>query len=338
MGGMRVKTAWAFPGQGTENLELARVLLGRYAVAAETFDRADRLIDPPLTDFVFGRRAGLLARPAYSQLSIFTLSIALQRILAQKGHAPHAVMGHSMGEVSALVTAGALSFDRAFTFLRRRAELMEEATPPGAGAMAAVHDLRLPEVRRLCAEVRRSGETLRVASVNAENQVVLAGSAKAIDRALVGAERAGAGVVPLDMEIPVHCDLMRPISDALRKEFGHDRVADPAVPVISSVSGAVVTTGEKAESLLHAQLHRPILWTASVRAAVEMGIERVVEVGPGRALLGLFKRNDRRIARVHAEELIMGVVPRSSRRRRRDRPRDPRGDRRPEGTTRRLET
>ena len=300
-----MKTAWAFPGQGTEDLDLARILFRGYPVARETFGEADRLMAPSLSSAVFDRSTDLLALPRYSHLAIFTLSVSLQRILRGRGHAPQLVMGHSMGEVAALVAAGALPFERAFHFLERRAEMMERLTPPGTGSMAAVHDLDLPVVGRLCGEACRPGELVQVASLNAENQIVVAGNRGALQRVLSMAEEIGGGVVPLEINVPVHCDLMRPVSEALEEEYGRGWIVAPAVPFISSVTGEVVKTGARAEELLHAQLHRPILWSASVRTAiVEMGIEKVIEVGPGRALLGLFKRIDRGIARVHAEELL----------------------------------
>lgn len=299
-----MKTAWAFPGQGTEDLDLARIVFRGYPVAKETLGEADRLIAPSLSSALFDRRADLLALPRYSQLAIFTLSVSLQRILREHGHVPHLVMGHSMGEVAALAAAGALPFDRAFRFLERRAEMMERLTPPGTGSMTAVHDLDLPEVGRLCRDAGRPGELVQVASINAENQVVVAGHMGALQRVLAMAEEIGAGVVPLEIDVPVHCDLMRPVSEALEAEYGRGWISNPAVPFISSVSAEVVETGARAEELLHTQLHSPILWSASVRTAIEMGIERVIEVGPGRALLGLFKRIDKGIARVHAEELL----------------------------------
>jgi [acyl-carrier-protein] S-malonyltransferase len=270
----------------------------------EIWAEADPLLDSDFASLIAAEDETLLSRPVYSQLSLFALSVALFRILKQRGYAPYIVMGHSMGEVTALFAAGAISLDVAFRFLRRRAELMEEIVPPGTGAMAAIQNLDIHQVRGLCSEASRPGEIVQVAAINADNQVVIAGIQEAVRRVASTVPRIGGEAVPLKMALPVHCDLMKRVSDILREEYGRGWVSDPEIPFVSSVSGGVETKGAEIEKLLHAQLHSPILWKQSVLTAVELGIEKVIEVGLAGSLLGLIKRIDRRIGRTSVEQLL----------------------------------
>jgi [acyl-carrier-protein] S-malonyltransferase len=231
-----------------------------------------------------------LALTANTQPAVLTASVAAAAALAERGVAPRLAAGHSLGEYSALVVAGALRFPETVRLVRRRGEFMQEAVPVGTGAMAALLGVDLAVAEQACAEAAQ-GEVVGVANVNSPGQIVIAGHRGAVERAVaVAAARGGKKSVMLPVSAPFHCALMKPAADRLATELERVTVTAPRVPVVRNVDGGVTTTGDEVKPFLLQQVASPVRWTDCVERLAREGATAFVEVGPGRVLTGLLKR------------------------------------------------
>ena len=282
--------AFLFPGQGSQEVGMGRALAERSPAAAAVWAEADAALGFALSTLCFEGPAADLALTANTQPAVLTTSVAAAAALAERGVTPGLAAGHSLGEYSALVVAGALRFAEAVRLVRRRGEFMQEAVPAGAGAMAALLGVELATVEQVCAEAAQ-GEVVGVANINSPGQIVIAGHRTAVERAVTAAAaRGGKKSVLLPVSAPFHCALMKPAADRLAVELERLAVSDPRVPVIRNVDGGVTRTADEVRPFLVKQVASPVLWTDCVERLAREGATGFLEVGPGRVLTGLLKR------------------------------------------------
>jgi [acyl-carrier-protein] S-malonyltransferase len=283
-----------FPGQGSQGVGMGRAFAEGSPAAKAVFAEANDALGFDLTRLMFDGPKSELALTANTQPAVLTASVAAAAACAERGLGPDLVAGHSLGEYSALVVAGALGFADAVRVVRRRGELMQEAVPVGTGAMAAILGLDLDVVEALCVEAAHgpSGrEVVDVANINAKGQIVVAGHRAAVERAVaLAAARGGRKSVMLPVSAPFHCALMAPAAERLADELERVAVSDPAVPVARNVDGGLTQRADEVKPALLRQVASPVQWTACVERLAEAGGDVFVEVGPGRVLSGLLKR------------------------------------------------
>ncbi len=286
--------AFVFPGQGSQSVGMLRALAQVSPVIQATFAEAGEVLGYDLWQRCQEGPAELLNATECTQPAMLTAGVATYRLWRARGGAQPAVMaGHSLGEFSALVAAGALNFQDAVALVRHRGELMQAAVPPGAGAMAAILGLEDEQVTAACAEARQ-GEVVEAVNFNAPSQVVIAGSAAAVARAIQAANVRGAKrTLALPISVPAHSSLMQPAADKLRARLSITPVT--AVEGISVYGVDVELHGDAAaiREALVKQLHSPVQWAATVRAMIAAGVTRIVECGPGKVLTALNRRIDR---------------------------------------------
>jgi [acyl-carrier-protein] S-malonyltransferase len=271
---------------------MGRSLAEQYPAARAIFAEADEALGFSLSQLCFEGPEEDLKRTENTQPALLTVSIAAHSVLAGEGVRADFVAGHSLGEYSALVAAGALRFADAVRLVRQRGRYMQEAVPQGVGAMAAL--LKLPEGTLAGILARAAeGEVVSAANLNSPDQVVIAGHAGAVERAMHLAKEAGAKrVVALPVSAPFHCALMQPAQERLAVDLAATAFADLAVPLVQNVTAELTTSGEAAREGLIAQVPGTVRWTESMRRLVEAGVTRWVEVGAGGVLAGLLKNID----------------------------------------------
>jgi [acyl-carrier-protein] S-malonyltransferase len=294
--------AFIFPGQGSQKVGMGRALAEAFPVCAETFAEADRALGEPISQLCFEGPADRLVLTENTQPAILAVSVAAYRLLESRGIAASFVAGHSLGEYSAHVAAGTLSFADALRIVRRRGRYMQEAVPVGAGAMAAILGLDAATVAQACLEAAE-GDVVAPANLNAPGQVVIAGSAAAVARAGDRARALGAKrVIALAVSAPFHCALMRPAEERLAPELRALSVGDPRVPVIANVDARPKTSGAEAVAALIDQVSSPVRWDDVVRRLASEGVRAYVEVGPGTVLSGLVRKIDREAGVANIED------------------------------------
>jgi [acyl-carrier-protein] S-malonyltransferase len=283
--------AFLFPGQGSQKVGMGRALYEAHALAKGVFDEADAALGFGLGKLCFEGPEAELTLTANAQPAILTTSIAALRVLqAETGLAPTVVAGHSLGEYSALVAAGALALGDAVRLVRLRGRFMQEAVPAGVGAMAAIIGLGVAEVAAACAEAAR-GEVVSAANLNGGGQVVIAGHKGAVDRACVAAKARGAKLAKLlAVSAPFHCGLMQPAADRLARELAKVSFETPRIPVVTNVEAAANTNAARIPELLTRQVTASVRWEESVQAIAALGVTSAIEVGAGAVLAGLVKR------------------------------------------------
>jgi len=282
--------AFLFPGQGSQAVGMGKALADTWPAARQVFEEADDALGFAISRLCFEGPEEQLRLTENTQPALLTVSIAAFRVLEQQGFRPAFVAGHSLGEYSALVAAGSLQFRDALRLVRNRGRYMQEAVPPGVGAMAAVLKPPMDKLEQILAEAAQ-GETVAAANFNSPDQVVIAGHAGAVARASEALKAAGAKrVVPLPVSAPFHCPLMRPAQERLKADLDATPFADLAVPLVNNVDAEVVATGADAREGLYRQVSGAVRWTDSMRKLVGLGMRRAVEVGAGAVLCGLLKQ------------------------------------------------
>jgi [acyl-carrier-protein] S-malonyltransferase len=286
------KLVFLFPGQGSQAVGMGRDLSEKFPVAKQTFDEADEALEFPLSKLCFEGPEEQLKLTEFTQPAIFTVSIAAQRVLAERGVVPSFVAGHSLGEYSADVAAGVLPFADAVKTVRNRGRYMQEAVPAGEGAMAAVLGLTPEAVIDLCAKAAaETRDVVSAANLNSPEQTVISGALAAVERAGALAKDAGAKkVIMLAVSAPFHCALMQPAQDRLAEDLRQLSFSAPSVPVVTNVDAALVTDAGKLHDALVRQVTGSVRWVESMRLLVEQKPTHFIEVGPGRVLSGLMRQ------------------------------------------------
>jgi [acyl-carrier-protein] S-malonyltransferase len=285
-----MSVAFVFPGQGSQQVGMGRELASAFPESRAAFEEADRALGFSLSGLAFEGPAEELQLTANTQPAILTTSVAALRPLLARGIRPHWVAGHSLGEYSALVAAGALSLADAVTTVRRRGQYMQEAVPVGVGAMAAILGLDLEKVQKACAGAA-GDEIVAPANINSPGQVVIAGHAGAVARAGEACKAAGAKrAVPLPVSAPFHCALMKPAQDRLAADLGGVELRDPEVPVVTNVDARPARRAEECREALVRQVSGAVRWQESIELLAGEGVDTFVEVGPGSVLSGLVRK------------------------------------------------
>ncbi len=285
-------TAFIFPGQGSQYVGMWKEFYDHFRVAKEVFEEADDTLRFSISSLCFQGPEEELRMTENTQPAILTTSIATLKVLqTEKGINPQFTAGHSLGEYSALVASGALTFAEAVQTVRLRGKFMQEAVPAGEGAMAAILGMEREEVERLCDEAA-AGEVLSPANFNCPGQIVIAGHSKAVQRAIERVKQDGKRAVLLPVSAPFHSPLMKPAGERLEKALEEITVKDLNVPVVTNVEAEINTSKDRVKPLLVAQVSSPVRWEESMRKMIKEGIEKVLEIGPGKVLSGLMKRID----------------------------------------------
>ena len=294
--------AFVFPGQGSQQVGMGRALAERFDVCRETLEQADAALGVPLTALCFDGPEDALTLTENTQPAVLAVSVAAYRLLVSRGVSPQIVAGHSLGEYSAHVAAGTISFADALRTVRRRGQYMQEAVPVGTGAMAAILGLDAETVRRACEETA-GDEVVSPANLNAPGQVVIAGAQGAVARAAARAKELGARrAMSLPVSAPFHCALMKPAEQRLEPELRRLVVSDPTIPVVANVDAEPKADAATSIDALVKQVSAPVQWEAVVRRLVAAGTDTFVEVGPGKVLSGLIKKIDRQVRTGNVED------------------------------------
>jgi len=297
-------TAFVFPGQGAQKVGMGKALAEQFPVCRETFDEADAALGDALGRLSFEGPEDRLMLTENTQPAILATSVAVWRLAASHGIEASFAAGHSLGEYSAHVAAGTLSYADALRTVRRRGRYMQEAVPVGEGAMAAILGLGGELVARACAEIAvETGRIVSPANLNAPGQVVIAGHADAVARAgerarALGAKRA----IPLAVSAPFHCALMQPAEDRLAPELRGLAASDPKIPVIANVDAEPKRDARAAIEALVRQVSSPVRWEDVVKRLIAEGVTRFVELGPGAVLSGLIRKIDRTVTVMNVED------------------------------------
>jgi len=270
---------------------MGKDLASSYACAQEVFEKADAVLGFPLSRLCFEGPEEELRLTENTQPAILTVSVAALSVLKDKGLGPDYVAGHSLGEYSALVAAGSLGFADALRLVRRRGRYMQEAVPLGIGAMAALLKLPAGALPAILADARQ-GEVLSAANLNSPRQVVIAGHAGAVERAVALAKKARARAVLFPVSAPFHCPLMAPAQERLRVDLDASPFADLQVPLVNNWQAKEIHTGDEARLGLIEQVPNTVQWELTIRRLAEQGVDRFIEVGPGAVLTGMLRSID----------------------------------------------
>ncbi len=283
--------AFVFPGQGSQKVGMLAELGTEYAIVKACFDEASEALGYDMWDMVQNGEQETLNLTENTQPVLLTSSVAVWRLWCQQGGMTPSVMaGHSLGEFSALVCAGALDFGDAVRLVRARGQAMQTAVPVGVGAMAAVMGLQDAEIETICGDL--SGEeVVEAVNYNSPGQVVIAGHAGAVEKAIAALKEAGAKrAMLLPVSAPFHTSLMRPAGEKLQEELDAISVSTPSIPVVHNVHAQTESDPEKIKALLVEQIYSAVKWVSCVEAMVAQGVENTLECGPGKVLSGLNKR------------------------------------------------
>ncbi|MBE9396285.1 ACP S-malonyltransferase [Pontibacterium sp. N1Y112] len=288
---MSQSLAFVFPGQGSQQVGMLAELAEANPVIKSTFAEASEVLGYDLWDLVQNGPAEDLNQTDRTQPALLTAGVALWRLWQEKGgEQPSVMAGHSLGEYTALVCAGAIDFADGVNLVKLRGEFMQQAVPAGTGAMAAILGLADDAIEAAC-EAAAEGDVVSPVNYNCPGQIVIAGEKAAVERAIDKCKEAGAKrAIPLPVSVPSHCALMKPAAEKMAAELAHIEVKLPAIPVLQNVEASVAESVEQLKDNLLAQLYSPVLWTKSVQAMVEQGVESTVECGPGKVLSGLNKK------------------------------------------------
>jgi [acyl-carrier-protein] S-malonyltransferase len=282
---------------------MGRALAGHHATARNVFADADRALGFPLSKLCFEGPAEELQLTANTQPAILAVSVAAAEVLRGHGVRPDLVAGHSLGEYSSLVVAGAISLADALCIVRKRGQYMQEAVPAGKGAMAAILGVSVSALNTVCQEAAQ-GEVVSTANLNSPGQIVIAGHASAVARAAELAKARGAKrAVVLNVSAPFHCPLMQPAADRLASDLDKLEIADPEIPLVNNADAQIVTSAAGARDGLKRQVTAAVRWEDSIRVMVEQGVDLFVEVGPGKVLSGLLRQIDRNVECLQAEDV-----------------------------------
>ncbi len=290
---LKSEIAFVFPGQGSQYSGMGKELAENFAVAREVFEQADEALNFSISRICFAGSEDELQLTENTQPAILTASVAAYRVVQSQGvAAPAFVAGHSLGEYSALVAAGAISLADAVRTVRARGRYMQEAVPVGTGAMAAVLGGERVAIENACNEARGE-QVCSIANINSPNQVVIAGNVEAVDRAIELLKGVAKRVVKLNVSAPFHCALMRPAQERLSFELEQVAFNQASIPVVTNVDARITTEPAELRDALFRQVSAPVKWSESVDLLLQQGVKSFVEVGPGKVLSGLMRQINR---------------------------------------------
>ena len=295
-------TAFVFPGQGSQSPGMGKELAENYAAARQVFEEADEALGFAISRLCFDGPAEDLQLTENTQPAILTVSVAAYRAMREAGIGPPAfVAGHSLGEYSALVAAGALSLPDAVRTVRARGRYMQEAVPVGTGAMAAVIGGELGDIERICTAARNE-QVCSIANFNSPNQAVIAGNTEAVDRAVELLSGVAKRVIKLKVSAPFHCALMKPAQDKLAHDLESLKFSEPETPVVTNVDARATTASDELRDALVRQVSAPVRWVESMQLLIDHGAGTFIEVGPGKVLSGLMRQISRDVKMLNVED------------------------------------
>lgn len=305
------KIAFVFPGQGSQTVGMGHQLAEQYPEVMDYFKKADETLSAELSKLIFEGPQEELTKTVNTQPALLTTSMAILERFQKSGTTPDYVAGHSLGEYTALVAAGALSFEDGVFAVRKRGEFMEGAVPNGEGSMAAILGLDREPLAKVTAEVSNSGFPVSLANLNCPGQIVISGSRKGVELAGGKAKEAGAKrAIPLEVSGPFHSSLMKPAAAQLREVLDGLDMKEARIPVIANVSANSMTTAIEIKENLIEQLYSPVLWEDSVVKMIDLGVDTFIEIGPGKVLSGLIKKINRSVKTysISDEESCQSVI------------------------------
>ena len=299
-----MKTAFVFPGQGSQKVGMLQDLYNEYAIVRQRFAEADEALGYSISKLCFEGPDTELVKTANTQPAILTASIACYEVLKEKGFTPDIVGGHSLGEYSALVAAGVLKFADAVYLVHKRGEFMQEAVPIGKGAMAAILALPREQVVEICQQVNDEVGSVQAVNFNCPGQIVIAGETAAVEKAAELMKAAGTKrAVMLPVSAPFHSRLMEPAADKLKVELDKVTLSDAQIPVVANVNGQILTDASAIKESLVKQAASPVLWEDCVATMVNFGAQAFVEVGPGKVLTGFTKKINKEMQLANVEDV-----------------------------------
>lgn len=286
------KTAFLFPGQGSQFAGMGKSLADAYPEAAAVFEAADLALGFAISNLCFEGPDDALKLTENTQPALLTVSVAAHAVLRAKGISADSVAGHSLGEYSALVAAGSLKFADAVRLVRKRGQYMQSAVPAGVGAMAALLKMPFDRLDGVLAEAAQ-GEVVTAANLNSSDQIVIAGHTGAVNRACELAKAAGAKrAIILPVSAPFHCPLMKPAQEKLKVDLDATEFRDLETPLVNNWQAREIRTGAEAREGLYQQVPNPVRWVDTIRLLASQGVTRFIEVGAGGVLTGLLKNID----------------------------------------------
>ena len=296
------KVAFVFPGQASQYSGMGKDLSDKYPVARAVFEEADEALGFSISKICFEGTEDQLKLTANTQPAILIVSVAAYRVVADRGILPDFVAGHSLGEYSALVAAGAMNFTDAVRLVHKRGTYMQEAVPAGQGAMAAILGISPAVVQDACKRAAE-GEICSPANLNSPEQTVISGHANAVKRAVEIASQSGAKrAVILPVSAPFHSALMMPAQEKLAKDLAATKFSDFLIPLVTNVDADSTRKGDEARQALVRQVSMPVRWEESMRMLLDEGVKTFVEVGPGRVLTGIMRQIERSVTTLNVED------------------------------------
>jgi [acyl-carrier-protein] S-malonyltransferase len=296
------KIAFIFAGQGAQYIGMGKELAENLKACREIFEEADRALGFELSKLCFEGTKEELDKTENTQPAVLTTSIACLKALEAKGIKPDVTAGLSLGEYSALVCSGVLSFKDAAVLVRKRGRFMQEAVPLGVGTMAAILGLDAEAVRNACEEAKEFG-IVEPANFNCPGQIVIGGEIEAVRKASEKAKEMGAKVMPLSVSAPFHTSMLKPAADKLEQELKNVNLSEIKVPVMTNVTGNYIGEASEIKELLRKQVMSSVMWENTIRKMLEEGVDTFIELGPGKVLSGFVKKVDRKVTVLNVEDL-----------------------------------
>lgn len=298
------KIAFVFPGQGAQAVGMGKDVYEALPQSRAVFEKGDEVLGFPLSKLIFEGPDSELKQTVNTQPALVTASVAYLEALRGLGLTPDYVAGHSLGEYSALVAAGVLSYEDAVRLVRLRGQFMEEAVPGGQGAMAATLGADRAALTELCRSISEAGNSVELANINCPGQIVVSGTVAGVNEVVQRVKEAGGKrAIPLEVSGPFHSSLMKEAAERLSAELQTVTFNAPAVPVIVNVTATPVTDPEEIRNLLVAQVFSPVLWQDSVEWLIAAGVDTFVEIGSGSVLAGLIRKIDKNVKLVNINSL-----------------------------------
>lgn len=290
------KIAFIFPGQGSQKVGMGLEFVTNDPASKEFYERADRALDFELSKLMLEGPQEELTLTYNAQPALLTTGVMIAAKLMKAGIQPDYTAGHSLGEYSAFVTSGAISFEEAVQIVHKRGLFMNEAVPAGLGAMAAILGLDAEPLKEVCDQVTAEGEVVQLANINCPGQIVISGTKLGVEKASELAKEAGAKrAIPLVVSGPFHSELMRAAANQLENEIEKITINEPQIPIISNVGAEILQAVSDIKKEMIGQVYSPVLWEQDVRKLLELGVTTFIECGPGKVLSGLVKKVDRSV-------------------------------------------